>query len=227
MVLALVLDGCASSAGLRPPTVGERPAVSVDRGQWLFRAELDSRESRTSLRLTLRQFGSEEFELSAFDLLGQPRWRLLVGESQALIFDPIARRYCRIDRRAPLVVHDFRSPLPLEDLSRLLRFRLPEEAGGDAVAMVRGEAAWVDGAKRRWTGERSARRWTRWTLWAAERPVLWFRVEGEEATLSGQEPAFQLRWREAAREELPTALKLELSSVAGFEEGGCFDSPAS
>lgn len=221
-----MLVGCASGGGRPSPTIAEQPAESEPRGQWLYRAELDSGEGHGSMRLTLRQFSETEFELAASDLLGEQRWRILAGASEALLLDPQGGRFCRANRSLPLMVRGFPSPLPLEDLPRLLRRLLPGPAGGEEATITGGRAGWIDRAGRRWTGERSQGRWSRWTLWQEGRPVLWFRGETEEATLSGREPAFQLRWRETAREDLAATQQLDLSAAAGYEEESCLEPAA-
>ena len=195
------------------------------RGQWLFRAEVESRDGSASLRLTLRVFGADEFELSAADALGQTRWRLNAHGDQAVWVEPAHRRFCRLAIRDGLSAPGFRSRLPLEELPRLLLRRLPPEPNPSTELPQDGSAEVPDEAGRRWSGQRAGGAWTSWTLWEGERPVLWWRVDGEEAMISGRDPAFQLRWRQTAHGPLPAGAAAA-TPESGYREESCIDSPA-
>ena len=228
LIPAALLASCSAQAPpLSPIDVRESPRTE-ERGQWLYRAEIESPEGKVSLRLALRELGEGGFDLGAADALGQGVWRLAVRENDAIWIDLASRRFCRLGANATPLLRRFRAPLPATELSALLRGALPEAPADDVGgARGRGRVEIRDSSARRWTGERVADRWSTWTLWSGERPRLWFRDDGVERVLSGNDPAFQFRWRETARGELPAGAGVDTLPPEGFFEEACADAAGS
>ncbi|MGE0639076.1 MAG: hypothetical protein AB7G12_08390 [Thermoanaerobaculia bacterium] len=193
-----------------------------DRGQWLYRAELERPGERLSLRLLLRLDGARSFDLTASDALGQQRWRVWGRDDRVLLLDPVHRRFCPLDGSRRLRLDDFAAPLPVVDLPRVLRGEIPASAGEPAAtAEEDGARRWFDAGGGRWDAVRDADGWKSWTAWSDGRPVLWFRREGRESALWAQEPAFRLSWREVAAQGLPAETDADADPAAGFVETEC------
>ena len=207
----------------RTSDASEPAAGREERGQWLFRAELESPEGRISLRLALRQIEEREYELAAADALGQGVWRLAVRGDDAIWSDLTRGRYCRLDAGETPLLQRVRAPLPAGELSGLLRGTLPEAPPEEDSSLGRRRVELRDEAGRIWAGDRVDGRWASWTLWEGNRPRLWWREEGADSILSGNDPAFQLRWRETARGALPSGAVVDLTSVEGLVEERCTD----
>jgi hypothetical protein len=218
LVLSLATLSCASGARPRAESAATPRSAAGDRGQWLFRAEVDGPDGGATLRLSLRDYGSGRFELGAADALGQSRWRLVVDGDDALLLDVERRRYCRLAADAPFALPRLRLALPVGALPRLLRRELPvapaEEGEGDTLDFL-------DATGSRWTATRADGTWHTWTLWGDGGPRIWAKLQGAEATLSSRDPAFQMRWRERAHEPLPPDAQPPGSPEKGYAEGDC------
>lgn len=222
--LALAAFGCASAARPPSPVSSTTPAIAGERGQWLFRAEVDGPDGGATLRLSLRDYGGGRFELGAADAVGQSRWRLVADGDDAVLLDVEGRRFCRIATNAPFALPRLRLELPVASLPRVLRRELP--VAPDAELAAEGAVEFVDASGARWTASRTQGVWRSWTLWREGGPRIWAKLEGDEATLSSREPPLQMRWRESAREPLPPGAEPPEAPERGYEEGGCDDAAA-
>lgn len=96
--------GCRSGAGLpaaRTETAST-PKPAPPPSQRLYRVEIRSEESAGSLRLVLRHWSDERFELAASDPLGRGLWTLTVSDGAASWTERSPARRCRLDPDRPL-----------------------------------------------------------------------------------------------------------------------------
>jgi hypothetical protein len=220
-LVGLTLAACSASRAPRL-AIPDPASAATTSGQWLYRAELSSPEGSVSLRLALRVASERTFDLEASDVLGAAAWRVAVDDSRAVWIDFASRRFCRSAADDAAAWVGFRTPLSARELASILRRTLPGRP-----SPADGEVDWTDDAGRRWTGVVDDAGWKRWTLRIDDRPRLWYRFDGAESVLSGREPAFQLRWKEAASGALPTAGLGAPVPPDGFREEECPDASAS
>lgn len=191
--------------------------------QALFRAEIDTADGRTAIRLVLRRESAERFDLAAADAFGQALWGLAVDGDRALWTDPRRSRFCRWDASAPLPVPGFSPPLPVAEIAAILLGEAPSDDDFAQPPPEEGRSELRDRSGRRWSGQRADGRWLSWSLWRDDQPLLWWRRDGGEQWLSAREPAFLLRWRESARGSLSPGRGVALTPPTGFVEEGCGD----
>jgi hypothetical protein len=102
------------------------PPEAAQAVQHLFRAELAVRGERGTLRLTLRRWRADRFDLTARDLAGRSLWRLEVDGGRGRLDGSERADRCRFDPTVPLELPRLELPLAAEVLPDLLLGRLPK-----------------------------------------------------------------------------------------------------
>ena len=115
--------------------------VEADLGsQYLFHLHGRRDGADLRLRLALRLFGAQAFDLAASDPFGRALWRLEIGGDGGLFRDLRSRQACRFDPDAPIRLPGFAVPFAASDLASLLLGRLPlDRARGQVRARRDGD----------------------------------------------------------------------------------------
>ena len=211
-------------AGCRSPA----PAVATGGRPWrlepgdsglqrLYRVQIDSPSERGSLRLVLRLWSGERFELTASDPLGRALWRLRVTDGVGVWRDESRETACRLDPARPLRWPALGVRVRPDDLPAILLGRLPEPAAGEIDGERTGEVSHVDGEGRTWRVVFDERGLARWRLEDGGEPLVWNREE-RGGRLELGSPAVEVRWKEVARESLRTAAPDPADASAGGPE---------
>ena len=206
-LVGLTLGACRSTA---TPSPGAAPGAPLPLGppvQVLLRAEARSDGESARLRLTLRYWDRERFELRASDLLGRAVWTLAAASELGLWRDLREQHSCRFTATDRVRLEGVSLPLPSRALPAVLlgeppaqppdsRQLTPAGAGGSRVEFV-------DRDGRRWRmrldrdGELLA-----WQLEEQGVVRLEWERSGESRWLRSHEPELEIEWREVAREPL-------------------------
>lgn len=206
MLASLAAVGCRSAAPTAPPSGGASPAAA----QHLFRAEIEARGEGGSLRLTLRRWRADRFELVARDLAGRALWRLEVDGALGRLSGSAAERSCRFAPAAPISLPRFDLALSADALPDLLLGRLP---GAELEPAADADAAARDARGRLWRVDSKDGLVVGWRLLRApEAPDLIWRRERDGFRLESADGALTVRWRETARAApapAPTPLALD------------------
>jgi hypothetical protein len=169
-------------------------------GQYLFRAELEAREERGTLRLTLRRWSEQRFDLTARDLAGRSLWRLEVDGEIGRLEGSGRERRCRFDPRIPLALPRLELPLAADSLPDLLLGRLP---GADLVPDPEADERGRDADGRLWWIERRDSAIVGWRLVLSPQSAdLTWRREDDGFRLESSDGALIVTWRESARATL-------------------------
>jgi hypothetical protein len=162
-----------------------------------------SAEGRSSLRLALRLWRADRFDAVASDAFGRSLWRLEVAGGEGRVHAPREHRACRFDVAESIELPGLDLAVPAGELPALLLGRLPAPPAVRELVAAGAPAPHVDPE----SGERWSVSVERGGLvgWSVERPgggrVEWRRLEGLRSRLEAGE-AFELEWREVAREPL-------------------------
>jgi hypothetical protein len=217
VLAAWAAAACRTAA---PPSPGDTvlDARRAAPRQVLLRATVRGDGRAAGLRLTLRVWRPERFDLSASDLLGRGVWRLATDGEHGLWTDLRQERSCRFAAAAPQArFGGVVLPLASRDLPAVLLGELPAPLAQLAAAR-RG-----DGTERIELADEENRRWRlrldgrgEVKAWQVEEGgdvrLAWERA-GERLRLRSFEPALELEWRELAREPL-VAPPVELGADA-------------
>ena len=108
MCAALVLGACASRGTPRAPgiVIGEPPI------QALLRAEVSDGTEHATVRLTLRRWRADRFELDAADVLGRRLWSVEVAGEGGVWADARTGQSCRLRAEGPVRFGSLEVPLP-------------------------------------------------------------------------------------------------------------------
>jgi len=248
LLLAVLLVGCAGARpALGPVTAGSgAPAVSGPGAPWtisgdaypsqtLFRMEAETADGEANVRMVLRLERPDRYRLTVSDRLGRTLYTVDVGASGGWLADHRSRKACPIGGGGDALVL---RGAPFEGFSTaalpaVLLGRVPAEPAGPVIEGEPGELVFRDRRGRRWSVRSAGEDVLAWTLWQGDRPVLWWRRDGERVLLSDRLRGAQLRWQTVAREPLPAGLS-EPALPDGFEAAECreeepvpFDSPQS
>jgi hypothetical protein len=195
--------------------VGLAPA-DLD-SQRLYRVQVDAPRQRGSLRLVLRLWTPQRFELAASDALGRTLGRLEVAAGEGRWSGAERGERCRLDPDVPFHWPALGARLRPRELPELLLGRMPAELDApppDGVGVV--ELRDRQGVT--WSLERDERgpvRWRRSGALPDAETLEWTRDgAGGRLTLAGA--AVEVRWKEVARERLRTApppIEPELSAL--------------
>jgi hypothetical protein len=170
--------------------------------QSLYRVQLRAGEERGSLRLVLRLWDEEHFELAASDALGRTLWGLRAADGAATWSDREHDAACALAVDRPVRWPRFGLTLPASYLPRLLLGRLPEAPAGGSVTAAAGEGELVTDGGRRLTYTTAAGVPVRWALHSAAGGVVltWVREsDGGVLEAAGEDP-LEIRWRRVSRE---------------------------
>jgi hypothetical protein len=208
IVLVASVGGCAPLA--RPPAeILDAPS------QHLFRLEIVTADERVALRLTLRLWGSERFDLYAHDGLGRPTWAIQVAGEEGRWRESRGGRTCRFAAEERLRLPDLDLPLPAGVLPELLLGRLP----------VRDEftgLSFTDREGNLWRAEATGGRLSSWSVHDESGVLLSWRRDDGRATLVVGETGPVFRWSESARERLRGTSS---ALPPGDELSDCRDAP--
>lgn len=207
ILLAPVGSGCRSARlaeGSAAAPAWGLSAADLAR-QYLYRVELHTASEAATLRLALRLWSAERFELRAADALGRAAWRLEVDGAEAVWSDARGASRCRIAARAESALPALRLPLAPAALPPLLLGRVPVAPVPVAVWPATGEARFRDARGRTWWVRLAAGVPAAWRLDLAPDSVISWRRDGARAKLSVASEAFEIEWRETRSEALRAA----------------------
>lgn len=211
LTLALGLAGCRSAAAPRTAVVGHEPPWEVPadelRRQSLYRVQLRAGEERGTLRLVLRLWDPERFELAASDALGRTLWTLRAAGGSATWSDRERDSACALATDRAIRWPRFGLTLPASYLPRLLLGRLPEPPAGASDADPAAEKEVPTTGGRRLRYRVTAGLPITWTLLSATSDaVLSWSREGDGGRLeaAGSE-RLEIRWRRVSREPVTGA----------------------
>jgi hypothetical protein len=157
---------------------------------------------RGSLRLVLRMWSPERFELAASDSLGRSLWSLRSSGAAAFWSDRDRGAPCALAGDRPIRWPRFGLTLPASDLPALLLGRLPEPPAAPAEARIGGESEIEAASGRRYRLTVAGGLPVRWTLTGepGDGILTWTRDgDGGRLEATGTEP-FEIRWRRVSRE---------------------------
>jgi hypothetical protein len=142
MAAMLASAGCRTLA--RPGGTAPEPLsglVAADLGtQHLFHVHGRRDGADLRLRLALRIWSAQVFDLAASDPFGRALWRLEIGGDGGVFLDLRTRQACRFDPSAPIRLPGFAVPFAATDLAPLLLGRLPlDRARGQVRARRSGD----------------------------------------------------------------------------------------
>lgn len=184
----------------------EIPAEELGR-QSLYRVQLAAGGERGSLRLVLRLWDPDRFELAASDALGRSLWSLRSSGSAAVWSDRDRGISCALAGDRPIRWPRFGLTLPASDLPALLLGRLPEPPAIPTGAREGGESEIEAASGRRYRLTVAGGLPVRWSLsrGPAEGTLTWTRDgDGGRLEASGSED-FEIRWRRVSREPVTGA----------------------
>ena len=198
-LVLLIVPLWAACAGRRAPLsmTGQAPATTpglapVDYStQKILRVKYQGEGGQLHFRLVARLTDDEHYQLSAADPIGRPLWALEYDHPEVHFIDHRAGVECRT--RESLAISELAlETLALKDLPAVLAGRLPKglipPGGGD------GQSEFLDPSGRKWTVVARGSAVERWTMWAGEKPLLWYQAVEKGGILSHRGGS-QFRWR--------------------------------
>jgi hypothetical protein len=202
--VAIALLACASGGGTgragAPST-----AAAGEPLQLLLRAELADGADRATVRLTLRRWRADRFELEAADVVGRRLWSLAVAGEGGLWRDARGAATCRLAAGGPVRLGELVVPLAPRALPVVLLGGLPVALPPDAREEVAEARAvqFVDDSGGRWRvvlapGGQAVS----WRLELGNDSALEWERDGERQRLRTRSPRLEISWSEAARERL-------------------------
>jgi hypothetical protein len=221
LVVVGAMAGSISCAhrGLEPAeaSAASAPGPGADSGgrQVLLRVRYRGLDGRGRIRLTVRLSG-DAFQLAGADAFGRPLWTLSGRGGSTLLLDHRRREACEM-RGEVAVPAIALSDLPVAMLPRVLLGELPFvlPAGRQPP-----EIDFTDASGRRWTARLTGDgRPERWTLWADDRPLVWWQAMEQGAVLSHLDGA-QVLWTVIADEALAGPVEA-LEIPDGYASGNC------
>jgi len=174
--------------------------------QHLFRLEIRTSDEHDNVRLTLKLWRPDRFELAVVDPIGRQAGILMVSERDGRWRSRREEESCRFDASTSVVFDGVALDLPADLLPRLLLGQPPVALpGGDAApepgtTTVRRVAGPEGGS---WEIHLSAGQTASWTLQRPGQPSLIWRALPSGASLTSADGALELKWRETARGLLP------------------------
>lgn len=210
LALAGWAAGACRSAALPPVGRPTDPARLERLVQVLLRAEVRGEGKSGKLRLALRYWGPQRFELRASDLFGRGVWTLAAEGDLGLWSDLRAGLVCRFAAERRVRLDAVSLPLPSGALPAVLLGAIPT-----AVPESGASAPTSDGGSRIEFGEPDGRRWQMrldadgslrsWQVEEQGTVRLSWERSGARRRLRAQTPDFEIEWREVAREPLVAA----------------------
>ena len=168
------------------------------------------------MKLVLKLVSESRFQVSTVDALGRPLWSLQAIEAETLMIDHRGKEFCAgEDLRLPDPVL---AAMPWPSLPRVLLGYLPTVPTTISQSSSE-ELDFRSADGRRWTVRLGAGRPSSWVLWDEDRPVLWWRRQGDGGMLSHRQ-GIQIKWREIVNEPLRAPLT-DLEIPAGYRAGEC------
>lgn len=205
-VTVSVLAGCATAPGRGPlASEGGPPAAARQPIQVLLRAKVEDGARSGNLRLTLRLWRADRFELRASDPLGRQLWTLAVAEERGYWLDERAGARCRFAAGDRARIGEVTLPLPSRLLPVVLLGELPATPpeGWDAAAGAARSVQFEDAEARSWrVSFADGGRMASWRLDGRDGEALEWHRRGDRQRLTSTTPRLAIEWREVTREAL-------------------------
>ncbi len=224
-LLGTLAGGCAHTLPIESVAGGDTPLptglLAEDLGtQSLFRVHYGGRAGSGAFRLVLKLESADRYLVETRDRFGRGLWRIAAAPTGTVLVDDRQDLFCVSDGeiRIPEMALE---TLPIRELPAILLGRLP---GGLEPGASEGE--YRDRQGRRWTVAVAGARLSRWTVWQAGEPWLWWLQEAAGQGVLSHRAGTQLRWRRVAGEPLIGEIP-PLSLTPGHIEIGCEDWPTS
>lgn len=215
---ALLAAGCVSSSGIEPSVgTSSREAGRDVALQSLIRLRYSSPENSGSVRLILRRWQKERFDIEVSDSFGRTVLGIVRDHELSWIVNHRRKAWCV--SRAP--IHLQGAGLEIFELGDLPRLILGEFPVGVAATQQRSESEIEvrDPRGRLWRVVGELAKPNSWTLWVEEEPTLWWQ-RLEDGFLLSQRGGNQVRWQIRVEESVAVDPR-QVSTPADYVEETC------